>query len=168
MRSRAPSPERTAISNGPRAGSPSRIPRRTPRVLLAALPALVLCWGCRGPLASRTGVLNPLSRWTKTLPRTPVRPPLGLIYTDVVAPLTTQVGGESATGRTGRAATFYLMIPVSLANSALPDLDFAWGDASIQEAARNGGVRTVAFADYRMQQVLGLFGRFEVLVHGDG
>lgn len=43
----------------------------------------------------------------------------------------------------------------------------AFGDATVQEAAREAGITTIHHVDYEAISVLGLFSSFEVTVYGD-
>ncbi len=94
--------------------------------------------------------------------RAPVRPPGGLLFTNYQAPLTTNFSETSRGAKVGTGEAMYLRIPLIFVN---PDL--AWGDASIQTAARNGGITTVQYADYEYLTVLGIFSKVTVRVHGD-
>jgi hypothetical protein len=42
-----------------------------------------------------------------------------------------------------------------------------WGDSSIQTAAKNGGISKVKYVDYEVQNILGIFGKYTTIVHGD-
>ena len=44
---------------------------------------------------------------------------------------------------------------------------FAFGDASIETAARNAGITKITHVDYESQQVLGLFASFTTVVYGE-
>ena len=84
----------------------------------------------------------------------PVPSPLfGMIYTDVKAPLavtsnsgSSKVGTAEATGILGLIAT---------------------GDASIEAAAKRGGITTIHHVDYQGMGVLGLFSKYTVFVYGE-
>ncbi len=43
----------------------------------------------------------------------------------------------------------------------------SWGSASIQDAARDGGITHVRHADYEVMNVLGLYVEFTTIVYGD-
>ena len=92
----------------------------------------------------------------------PVIPPPGFLFTNIRAPLTvrfdeTPVGtkrGESSGVIWARDILFTLQT-------------VAWESAAIEEAASNGGITTVEYADYEALIVLGVFGRFKVVAYGD-
>jgi len=116
------------------------------RTVLFLLPALVgLCAGC-------------------ALSRTPVAPPAGAIFTHYKAPLTVDFDNTKVCNKVGRASTFYFRVPYV---SSLVDLSFAWNRCDIEAAAREGGLRTVHYADYEVFQVLDVFGRFTVHAYGE-
>lgn len=75
----------------------------------------------------------------------------GLIYMNVKGPLGPASG--TATPRVGRSCARVFM--------AL----FAWGDASIETAKRNGGITEVATVDHKSFNLIG-FGSFCTVVHG--
>jgi hypothetical protein len=93
--------------------------------------------------------------------RAPVVPPGGAIYTHYRAPLTGDVNKAPVSGKTGRASTRYIAYPFSRV------LSIAWADASIKEAAQNGGLTRVEYADYEILQVFGVYAEFTVTVHGE-
>ncbi len=112
-------------------------------VFLAGAVALaLLCTGCAAP-------------W-----RAPVKPPSGLLYTHYKAPLTGDVNKVQVGGKTGIATARHLAYPFSQV------LSIAWADASIKEAARNGGLTKVDYADYEGLWVLGVYAELTVTVHG--
>jgi len=41
------------------------------------------------------------------------------------------------------------------------------GDASIQAAARNGGIKKISHVDQEASSILGLFGSYKTVVYGD-
>ncbi len=43
----------------------------------------------------------------------------------------------------------------------------ATGDASIKTAAANGGIKTIKFVDYEVDNVLGIYGKYTTVVYGD-
>ena len=85
------------------------------------------------------------------------------IYGSYKAPLTTDFRDTPARpARVGRAHTTYIMLPLIIVF-----LDIAFDDASVRKAASNGGIKTIHYADYEMTTVLGLFGSYETIVHGE-
>jgi hypothetical protein len=82
-----------------------------------------------------------------------VQSPTGpaLIYMDVKGPLT--LGAGTDTPRVGKScARVFLAL-------------FAWGDASIESAKRNGNITVVTTVDHESFNFVG-FGSFCTLVHG--
>ena len=68
------------------------------------------------------------------LPVTPISPPPGFIYEDVQAPLTYDYHATPVDSpKTGTATTRYFAL-------FYPVLSLGWDDASIESAARNGGI----------------------------
>jgi hypothetical protein len=125
---------------------------RATMCLFAGAALAVLCCGC-----STLGAHDPrLLAW-----KAPVVPPGGLIYTHYKAPLTGDVNKVPVGGKTGIAKTTYVAYPFSRI------LSVAWADASIKEAARNGGLTRVEYADYEGLWVLGVYAEFTVTAHGE-
>jgi len=126
--------------------------RATKRLLLAAAAMAALCAGC-----SSLGAQDPrLLSW-----KAPIEPPGGLLYTSYCAPLTGDVNKVHVGGKMGQAKTRYIAYPFSRA------LSVAWADASIKEAAKNGGLTKVEYADYEGFWVLGVYAELQVTVHGE-
>lgn len=44
---------------------------------------------------------------------------------------------------------------------------FAFGDASVQKAAKDGGITKVSHVDQRSTSVLGLFAKYTITVYGE-
>jgi hypothetical protein len=80
-------------------------------------------------------------------------PVTGVIYTDVKAPFA--VTSNSASSKVG----------TSTAKSILGA--FAFGDASIESASIQGGIKSIHHVDYQSFQVLGMFASFTVYVYGE-
>lgn len=87
--------------------------------------------------------------------RAPVIPPPGIIFTDYSAPLDHDFDRTQVGMRTGTAETISILGLVAL------------GDASTRTAASNGGITTVHGADYNYFNVLGVYQKFELVVHGE-
>ena len=93
---------------------------------------------------------------------TPVMPPTGLIVTMYKAPLTTDFDRTDVSDKKqGTATTYYLNIPYWI------PLDVALGNATIEKAAKNGKITDVAYADYEILSVMGIFAKFSVTAYGD-
>jgi hypothetical protein len=85
----------------------------------------------------------------------PVVPPTGWAYTNIEAPLDPDFSSTDLGTKTGMSESCCVL--------GL----FAWGDASAQAAAQDGGVQVIKHADYKFFNVLGVFMRFNTVVYGD-
>jgi hypothetical protein len=87
--------------------------------------------------------------------RAPFQPPEGVAYTNYKAPLGTDLADTKIGPRTGRStATSILGL-------------FAFGDASIQTAAKNAGIRKAYHTDYEYFNILGIVQETTVIVNGE-
>lgn len=86
---------------------------------------------------------------------TPVMPPVGGIFNDTYAPLSIDYNKTAVAAKSGVAKTESILGAVS------------WGDCSTQAAAKAGGITTVESADYHFYNVMGVYQKFEVIVHGN-
>ncbi len=95
--------------------------------------------------------------------KAPFRLPRGVIVTSVKAPLQINLPEHGATivTESGSASSMYFHDPI------LTGMNFAWDECSIEEAARNGNIRNVHYADYSWFCVLGIFGKTTVTVYGE-
>jgi len=91
--------------------------------------------------------------------KAPVAPPGGLLFTRFSAPLSLKFHSTPVTARVATSSTIFIREPF-LGTS------WAWGDASVQSAARNGGMNTIEYADYDFTEVLGLVMVTTVRVYG--
>jgi hypothetical protein len=80
--------------------------------------------------------------------------PAGVLYTDAKGAVSA-AGGEIS----------YTKIGIAEAKSVFSLV--AWGDASIQTAAKNGGITKIKYVDYEVNNVLGIFGKYQTIVYGD-
>lgn len=80
--------------------------------------------------------------------------PNGIIYTDVKLPISSADGQVSYT-RVGsaEAKSYFGLVAV--------------GDASINQAILNGGIKKVKYIDYQSNGVLGVVGTYKTTVYGD-
>ena len=85
---------------------------------------------------------------------TATMPVSGLLFANVKAPLTATASPEKPT-RVGRASTRSILGLI------------ASGDASIQTAARNGGITEIHHVDYESQNFFGVLAEFTVVVYGN-
>ena len=87
--------------------------------------------------------------------RAPVIPPTGLVFSQFNAPLTTEFDQTAANGlSTGEAASTSVLGLV------------AYGDCSLDAAAKAGGLSTIEYCDYSYLNVLGVYQKFTVVAHG--
>lgn len=82
----------------------------------------------------------------------PVVPPLGLLYTDIEAPLAPK--GEAGSKR----GTSHVVSILGLVST---------GDGSVKAAAANGGIHDVTLVDYEFTNVLGVYQRYTTVVYGN-
>ena len=80
--------------------------------------------------------------------------PMGMIYTEVKAPVAAGDGGMS-----------YNKVGTSKATSILGIV--ATGDCSIKTAAANGGIKNIKYVDYDAKNILGIYGEYTTTVYGD-
>jgi predicted small lipoprotein YifL len=85
----------------------------------------------------------------------PVVPPLAAVYTSVSAPLDTDLQETKLGPKKGEASCMSILGLVAV------------GDASIREAAKNGGITTIQAADYKFVNVLGVYQEFTTIVYGE-
>jgi hypothetical protein len=110
--------------------------------IAALVGLLLLCGGC--------------FRWA-----TPVRPPIGLLYTHYRAPLTADATDFVVGGPEGKSYTMAIREPFFTGQGV------AWAQAAVEDAAREGGLKKVHYADYEMLEVLSVYSRFTVSVYGE-
>ena len=115
---------------------------RATQRLLVCMAAIAVCCGC--------------TSW-----RVPVQPPAGILFTQHRAPLSINSSGVPTGGKVGTASTMYVRDVI------ITGMGIAWDDASIEAAAREGGITKIHYADYEVLSVLGVFGQFTVRVHGE-
>jgi len=80
--------------------------------------------------------------------------PMGMIYTEIKAPVAAGDGGMN-----------YSKVGTSKATSILGIV--ALGDCSIKTAASNGGIKTIKYVDYDAKNILGFYGEYTTTVYGD-
>ena len=93
--------------------------------------------------------------------RAAVKPPRGLA-SYYKAPLTTDFHATDIGTKVGRVSTSYIRVP-----TPWMDMDFAWNQADVAAAARNGGIETVTYVDYEYLSILGFVGKFTIIAHGN-
>jgi hypothetical protein len=80
--------------------------------------------------------------------------PMGMIYTEIKAPVAAGDGGMS-----------YNKVGTAKATSILGIV--ALGDCSIKTAASNAGIKTIKYVDYDAKNILGFYGEYTTTVYGD-
>lgn len=85
----------------------------------------------------------------------PVVPPPGWAFTDYAAPQDADLDETSLGNKTGTASSENVLGLV------------AWGDASVQTAARNGGIDQINQTDYRFFNILGVYSKYTTVVYGE-
>ena len=80
--------------------------------------------------------------------------PHGALYTEVKAPVSVATNGDLSYSKVGEAT----------ANSVFGLV--ATGDASLETAMRNGGIKKVKYVEYSVKNILG-FGECKTIVYGD-
>ena len=86
--------------------------------------------------------------------RTPVMPPAGVLFSDFKAPLGSEYTGQSVETKQGQASSFSVLCL------------FAFGDCSLQAAAKEGRLSTITHCDYSYLNVMGVFQKFTIIAHG--
>jgi hypothetical protein len=82
-------------------------------------------------------------------------PPIGIIYADLKAPLTAEAEKPAVTEQKGEASSQSILGLI------------AWGDCSLETAAKNGKLSTIEYADYSYTNVIfGIYQKFTVITHG--
>lgn len=98
--------------------------------------------------------------------KAPVMPPAGVVWTSYRAPL--DVGPTDFGSKTGRATSHQIGLPPLPFYGLTRGVSlFAWGDASKETAARQGGITEIEHADYRLQIFVFVYKRFTTEVYGD-
>ena len=82
-----------------------------------------------------------------------VSPITGGLYTDVKAPVTATANPTYS--KVGTASCLSILGIIGI------------GDASIEAAARNGGITKIHHVDYRSTNILGIYAKFTVYVYGE-
>jgi hypothetical protein len=78
-------------------------------------------------------------------------PALGIVYTDVKAPLAIDGGSGTVEGQACASSILGLI---------------ATGDASIEAAKSNAGISEVSFVDYHSTNILGIYAKYCTIVKG--
>ncbi len=95
----------------------------------------------------------------------PVIPGRALVFSAYGAPLQVDFNRTELGPKIGESRAFYFNVLVLSFVVGVP-IDFAWGDAAIDAAAREGDIQRISHADYEVLNVLG-FGMIKVRVYGE-
>ena len=87
--------------------------------------------------------------------QSPVMPAQAFVFNDVKAPMDIDFDKTRVPAKRGEASTSNILGLV------------AWGDASVETAARNGGIKEIQAADYEFMSVLGVYSSYTTIVLGD-
>ena len=80
--------------------------------------------------------------------------PVGSVFSNVKLPVAvTPNAGEYTKVGTAECTSYVAMI--------------ALGDASIEAAKKNGGITKVHHVDWEVENILGIIGKYKVIVYGD-
>lgn len=99
------------------------------------------------------------------MPKAPVVPPTGWIFTDIQAPMDYDLNNNGQSTpleglRKGSSEVMYIN-PWPLIS-----VPISFGDASIQESAGAGNISTVEYADYEYFNVIGVYSTMTVNAYG--
>lgn len=128
--------------------------------LLACCLALLSLTACAPGSPSRQGA------FFVTRTKAAVIPPVGLIYTNVKAPVAAGVSGKTVGPLVGYAHSTSLAIPPNPFGIPAVAL-FTWGDMSEKTAAADGGITHVTHADYQMKVFLMFFRQVTLITYGN-
>lgn len=99
--------------------------------------------------------------------QSPVKPPLGGLFTSVSAPLEIDLEATSATKiadgtrlKEGKSQMSFIQVPFLYVN-------FTWGEGALQEATDDGNITKVHYADYHFFNVLGIYSSYQVVARGE-
>lgn len=94
-----------------------------------------------------------------------VIPPVGLLYTNITAPVAAGVSGKPIGSLVGRASSNSIAIPPNPFGIPAVGL-FTWGDMSEKASAADGGITNVTHVDYEMTVFLMFFRRVTLITYG--
>ncbi len=81
--------------------------------------------------------------------------PIGTLYTGVKLPNNMGDGKDVSYTKVGKAQACSILSLI------------ATGDASLEKAIKNGGIKTVKYVDYHADNILGVYGTYTTTVYGD-
>ena len=85
----------------------------------------------------------------------PVVPPIGMVFSDLKAPLDIDYDKTAVSGKQGVSESTSILGLVAL------------GDASASAAAEQGHIKIINHADYEYYNVLGVYQRYRTVVYGE-
>jgi hypothetical protein len=88
--------------------------------------------------------------------RSPVLPPIGVIFSDIGSPVDITFAGTMIGDQQGTARAYSILYL------------FAFGDCSVDAATRNGGIKEVHQIDCKFMNFFLFFSRYETVVTGSG
>ena len=86
----------------------------------------------------------------------PVMPPPGLMFSSTSAPLDIDADKTPVCSKVGEASSTAVFLNM-----------FAWGDCSLDTAARAGGLSTIEHADYHHTNIMFMYQKFTVRAYGN-
>ena len=89
------------------------------------------------------------------MPWAPVVPPQGAVFSQTSAPISTNFYDTTTGLKVGKSTVTSILGLV------------AFGDASINTAAKNGNINKIKYVDYDFLNVLGVFSQFTIKVYGE-
>jgi len=93
------------------------------------------------------------SLWFLTACATPF--PIGSIYTELKLPVAATNSFSGKAEKVGSAECTSVLALVTT------------GDASIETAMKNGGIKKIHHVDWEVQNILGVIGKYKVVVYGE-
>ena len=81
--------------------------------------------------------------------------PIGSLYTGVKLPNNMGDGKDVSYTKIGKAQASSILSLI------------ATGDASLEKAIQNGGIKTVKYVDYHVDNFLGIYGTYTTTAYGD-
>jgi uncharacterized protein YceK len=81
--------------------------------------------------------------------------PIGTLYTGVKLPTMMGDGKDISYTKIGKAEACSILTLIAM------------GDASLEKAIQNGGIKTVKYVDYHADNILGIYGTYTTTVYGD-
>lgn len=91
-------------------------------------------------------------------PNAPFVPSTGAVVTAVKAPLTTEFNNQKVVKTYGEAYSTHIAYYI---------FNFAIGDASLNNAIKEGMLKNASYVDYEWISVLGIFGKLTVKAYGE-